>query len=179
MLWRFLVCVISCFVVSFGVSADHCTNGVCHHVQQAQHVQAVVTPIVTAVFQPVTVAVPVYGVGYSGSDNSAIINELRLLRQEMQQLRLSQTERKEALQIHPGLAVLQNRCAACHDDANARTKANNIQFFTGVTFQDVGELPSKILEQIHNDHMPKGKEKLSPQEKYDVLRFFTVKEVKK
>jgi mono/diheme cytochrome c family protein len=136
---------------------------------------------VVATFQPITVAVPVYGVGYA-QDNTDIINELRALRQEMQALRaLPQVERKEALQQLPkGLQVLQTRCAGCHDAVSAKGKGGGMELFNAVgTFVDVGETHSKILEQINSDHMPKGKEKLTAQEKYDLLWYLTVKEVKK
>lgn len=174
MAWKVIISLSAICFFPFGISADHCNI---RHVQVVQQVQAVVaTPVVVATFVPVAVAVPAYGVGYS--DNSAIINELRALRQEMQALRAA-PERKEALSVPKGLGVLQNRCASCHDDVNAKVKGNGIQFFNGPTFMDTGDIPSKILDQINNDQMPKSKEKLSAQEKYDLLWYLTIKEVKK
>lgn len=177
MAWKVIISLSAICFFPFGISADHCNI---RHVQVVQQVQAVVaTPVVVASFVPVAVAVPVYGVGYTGTD----ANEIQALRAEIKELRAALTlrnvERKEALSVPKGLSVLQNRCASCHDDVNAKVKGNGIQFFNGPTFMDAGDIPSKILDQINNDQMPKGKEKLSAQEKYDLLWYLTVKEVKK
>lgn len=180
MIWKTLITFISvCFFPIGFLSADHCNIRQVQVVQQQAAVVA--TPIVVATFQPFAVAVPVYGVGYA-QDNTDIINELRALRQEIQALRtMPQVERKEALQQLPkGLQVLQTRCSSCHDAINAKGKGGGMELFNAAgTFVDVGDNASKILEQINNDHMPKGKEKLTAQEKYDLLWYLTVKEVQK
>lgn len=154
----------------------------------------IVTPFITQV------QVPAYSVGYDyqGVQQQQLLSELQQLRLEVARLRVQpnavvppqdnvqppkQTQQTNtASRSARGLAVLNNRCSACHSEANA-IKSKSDTFPQGVLLLKGGQLvdldknAGRIIEQIDGDRpkMPKGG-KLTDREFADALYFLAVKE---
>lgn len=135
------------------------------HVQQIQAVQAV---------QYATPVLPLYTVGYQQAvDLSPLLEELRLMRQEIQQLRAPAALREEPV----GLKVLRKSCAKCHTEGGA--KGGLALFSAAGAFQASPESVGKVVASIHEGKMPPGPDKLSAEDRYQVLYHLAVQPVAK
>lgn len=137
------------------------------HVQQIQAVQAV---------QYATPVLPLYTIGYQQAvDLSPLLDELRLMRQEIQQLRAGSPI---PLEEPVGMKLLRENCAKCHSGATAK-KGFRVFDDRGVLTADPVAV-GKIVESIHEDSMPPvPAKKLTFEEKYKVLRHLAVQPVAK
>lgn len=128
------------------------------------HVQPVVQPIQYQV--PV---LPLYTIGYQPAvDLTPLLEELRALRGEVQQLRSGGGVLP--LREEPaGLKVLRQACARCHTEGAAKGK---LALFSaaGVLLEDAA-LKGRIVSAIHEGRMPpkEAPVQLSGEDKYQVL----------
>lgn len=128
------------------------------HVQQIQAVQAV---------QYATPVLPLYTIGYQAPvDLTPLLEELRAMRLEMQQLRSGVLPLEEPA----GLKVLRESCARCHTGAEAK-KGFQVFDAKGTLIGD----PGKIISAIDAGTMPPPPSKLSFEAKYNALKHLAVR----
>src|SRR4051812_38240922 len=77
--------------------------------------------------------------------------------------------------IHPGLSILRNSCAKCHDANVAAVKGGKNVFFRDGEFIDEGDNAARCIQAIKEGSMPRGG-KFDGEAKYQTLLFFTVRE---
>lgn len=148
----------SCRVVRV-VAADH------HHV----------APVIATY-----AAYPTYSVGYAPDLTEvvkALIEDNKAMREQLiQALRAGPGGLTLPLkaEVHPGLRVMQTRCASCHDETIAKAKGGGNVLFKGGEWLDVGDNLDRAASALEAGTMPKGGT-LSAQEKFDVLRFLVLK----
>lgn len=132
------------------------------HVQQIQAVQAV---------QYATPVLPLYTIGYQAPvDLTPLLEELRAMRLEMQQLRAGGGVLP--LEEPAGLKVLRESCGRCHTGPDAK-KGFQVFDAKGTLVGDAG----KIVSAIDAGTMPPPPAKLSFEAKYNALKHLTVQPV--
>ena len=149
-----------------------------------------VTPAVIAVAVPVVV--PLYGAAYvppppqpvvaAPSQNlSLIIKRLDAMQRQLDtalQVVPAEANAKTPAalpaQNHAGLAVLNTKCASCHDASKAQANAKGIVFLEGGKLHGsiTDGIVASILLDVYKGHMPKKGEKLTDQELADVVDYF-------
>ena len=145
-----------------------------------------VTPVLAATFINTVPSYSVgyqagYGGGYGGDEvGKAILEELKALRAETQAMRAAlgaggATKAFAPTAIHPGLSVLRNSCAKCHDANVAAVKGGKNVFFKDGEFIDEGDNVSRCIQAIDDGSMPRGS-KMSADEKYQALKYWTVRQ---
>lgn len=135
------------------------------HVQQIQAVQAV---------QYATPVLPLYTIGYQAPvDLTPLLEELRAMRLEMQQLRAGGGVLP--LEEPAGLKVLRETCSRCHSGADAK-KGFAIFDAKGTLTAKAADI-GKIVGAIDAGTMPPAPGKLSFEQKYAVLKHLTVQPV--
>lgn len=170
----------------------------CRRVVRVNHAVAVVdhvvaTPVVAAVYTPVAVAA--YSVGYSAPDQTVQlqIENLRLQNQllEAKLQAVVQNQQRpagdERINVppdkapknggeHPGLGVLRNNCASCHEDSVAKQKGDGFVLFEGNNLAKlVDGAALRTIGEVYHGRMPKGGKPLSDEDVAQVLSLFDTK----
>jgi mono/diheme cytochrome c family protein len=113
----------------------------------------IVERVLVPEYVPVQVNVPQYSVG-AGLDLGPIVEELRLLRQTVQQLRAG----GEITDLPPEpeyVGLVRTSCASCH---GITPKGNKLSFFdsTGRFKEPTPEVLGSVISQVASGAMPKG-----------------------
>ena len=148
-----------------GIDADASCRVVRSHVVVQEAV--VVAPVATFF----TVPVPAYSVGQSyGQDLTPLLEELRAMRLEMQQLRLGQVNGQSRTELAYVGLVRQN-CAACH---GVNPKGNKLSFFAsdGAWKEPTPELLGDIIAMTASGKMPKDR-KMSSEDRLALITGLT------